>query len=191
MDWGWIPTVLTAVMSTGAAIYAARAATKAKASEAEAARLRELEQRLSERKMEIYGRIMAALGNLLIPEEARRLAPKAPKNKPSGDSLESAIFDFMNDVVIYGSDDVLQAFTRFRIASDANPPAPVIIRLVSDFMLAIRRDLDGGQSAVTGVEVIGMRINGLYDEPNTIAALTEPFEVVCAQNEWTPPWERK
>lgn len=153
--------------------------------------MRELERRLSERKMEIYGRIMAALGNLLIPEEARRLAPKAPKNKPSGDSLESAIFDFMNDVVIYGSDDVLQAFTRFRIASDANPPAPVIIRLVSDFMLAIRRDLDGGQSAVTGVELIGMRINGLYDEPKAIAALREPFEVVCAQNKWTPPWGKE
>lgn len=178
-------------MSAGAAIYAARAATKAKASEVEATRLRELEQRLSERKMEIYGRIMAALGNLLIPEEARRLAPKAPKNKPGGDSLDSAIFDFMNDVVIYGSDDVLRAFTRFRLASDANPPAPVIIRLVSDFMLAIRRDLDGGQSAVTGIEVIGMRINGLYDDPNTIAALTEPFEVVCAQNEWTPPWGKE
>ena len=191
MGWELISTILAAALSAGAAIYAAWAAAKAKASEVEAARLRELEQRLSERKMEIYGRIMAALGNLLIPEEARRLAPKAPKNKPGGDSLESAIFDFMNDVVIYGSDDVLQAFTRFRIASDANPPAPVIIRLVSDFMLAIRRDLDGGQSAVTGVEVIGMRINGLYDESNTIAALTEPFEVVCAQNEWTPPWERK
>ena len=153
--------------------------------------MRELEQRLSERKMEIYGRIMAALGNLLIPEEARRLAPKASKNKPGGDSLDSAIFDFMNDVVIYGSDDVLRAFTRFRLASDANPPAPVIIRLVSDFMLAIRRDLDGGQSAVTGIEVIGMRINGLYDDPNAIAALTEPFEVVCAQNEWTPPWGKE
>lgn len=191
MDWGWIPTFLPAVMSAGAAIYAARAATKAKASEVEATRLRELEQRLSERKMEIYGRIMAALGNLLIPEEARRLAPKASKNKPGGDSLDSAIFDFMNDVVIYGSDDVLRAFTRFRLASDANPPAPVIIRLVSDFMLAIRRDLDGGQSAVTGIEVIGMRINGLYDDPNTIAALTEPFEVVCAQNEWTPPWGKE
>ena len=190
MDWGWIPTVVAAAISAGAAIYAAWAAIKAKASEVEATRLRELEQRLSERKMEIYGRIMAALGNLLTPEEARRLAPKAPKNKPGGDSLDSAIFDFMNDVVIYGSDDVLRAFTRFRLASDANPPAPVIIRLVSDFMLAIRRDLDGGQSAVTGIEVIGMRINGLYDDPNTIAALTEPFEVVCAQNEWTPPWER-
>lgn len=191
MGWELISTILAAALSAGAAIYAAWAAAKAKASEVEATRLRELEQRLSERKMEIYGRIMAALGNLLIPEEARRLAPKAPKNKPSGDSLESAIFDFMNDVVIYGSDDVLQAFTRFRIASDANPPAPVIIRLVSDFMLAIRRDLDGGQSAVTGLEVIGMRINGLYDESNTIAALTEPFEVVCAQNEWTPPWGKE
>lgn len=157
--------------------------------------MRELEQRLSERKMEIYGRIMAALGNLLTPEEARRPpeearrpAPKAPKNKPGEDT---AIFDFMNNVVIYGSDDVLRAFTRFRLASNAEPPTPVIIRLVSDFMLAIRRDLDGGQSAVTGIEVIGMRINGLYNDPNTIAALTEPFEVVCAQNEWTPPWERK
>lgn len=191
MDWGWIPTVFAAVISALAAIYAAWEAAKAKASEVEATRLRELEQRLSERKMEIYGRIMAALGNLLTPEEARRLAPKAPKNKSGGDSLDSAIFDFMNDVVIYGSDDVLRAFTRFRLASDTNPPAPVIIRLVSDFMLAIRRDLDGGQSAVTGVELIGMRINGLYDEPKVIAALREPFEVVCTQNEWTPPWERK
>ena len=191
MGWELISTILAAALSAGAAIYAAWAAAKAKASEVEATRLRELEQRLSERKMEIYGRIMAALGNLLIPEEARRLAPKASKNKPGGDSLDSAIFDFMNDVVIYGSDDVLRAFTRFRLASDTNPPAPVIIRLVSDFMLAIRRDLDGGQSAVTGVELIGMRINGLYDEPKVIAALKEPFEVVCAQNEWTPPWERK
>lgn len=191
MGWELISTILAAALSAGAAIYAAWAAAKAKASEVEATRLRELEQRLSERKMEIYGRIMAALGNLLTPEEARRLAPKAPKNKSGGDSLESAIFDFMNDVVIYGSDDVLRAFTRFRLASDANPPAPVIIRLVSDFMLAIRRDLDGGQSAVTGIEMIGMRINGLYDEPKVIAALREPFEVVCDQNEWTPPWERK
>ena len=191
MGWELISTILAAALSAGAAIYAAWAAAKAKASEVEATRLRELEQRLSERKMEIYGRIMAALGNLLTPEEARRLAPKAPKNKSGGDSLESAIFDFMNDVVIYGSDDVLRAFKRFRLASDANPPAPVIIRLVSDFMLAIRRDLDGGQSAVTGIEMIGMRINGLYDEPKVIAALREPFEVVCDQNEWTPPWERK
>ena len=191
MGWELISTILAAALSAGAAIYAAWAAAKAKASEVEATRLRELEQRLSERKMEIYGRIMAALGNLLTPEEARRLAPKAPKNKPGGDSLESAIRDFMNDVVIYGSDDVLRAFTRFRLASDTNPPAPVIIRLVSDFMLAIRRDLDGGQSAVTGIEMIGMRINGLYDEPKVIAALREPFEVVCDQNEWTPPWERK
>ena len=129
------------------------------------------------------------LDDLLIPEEARRPKPQASKGKTSGDSLESAIFDFMNYVVVYGSDDVLRAFTRFRLASGTNPPAPITMRLVSDFMLAIRRDLNGGQSDVTGVELIGMRINDLYEDQSIHSALTEPFEVVCAQNNWTPPWE--
>lgn len=171
-----------ALLSAKAAIYASPSAMKAKASEVEATRLRELEHRLSARKMEIYERILSALGNLLIHEEARRPTSRTPKGKTSGDSLESAIFDFMNHVVVYGSDDVLRAFTRFRLASDTDPPVPVLMRLVSDFMLAIRRDLDGGQSDVTGVELVGMRINDLYKEQSVYAALTKPFEVVCAQN---------
>lgn len=63
------------------------------------------------------------------------------------------------------------------------------MRLVSDFILAIRRDLNGGQSAATGVELIGMRVNDLYNQEGLYNALTAPFENVCAKNEWVPPWE--
>lgn len=161
---------------------------KAKASEVEAVRLRELEHRLSARKMEIYERILSALGDSLAPEVARRPASRASKSKAGDEGLESAIFDFMNYVVVYGSDDVIRAFTRFRLASDAEAPIPILMRLLSDFMLAIRRDLNGSQGDINGVELIGMRISNLYEEQGVYAALTEPFEVVCAQNSWTPPW---
>ena len=55
-------------------------------------------------------------------------------------------------------------------------------------MLALRHDLDGGQSNVSGVELLGMRVNDLYEQPEFLAALTKPFDEVCAQEGWVPPW---
>lgn len=95
----------------------------------------------------------------------------------------------MNSVVAYRSDDVLRTFARFRTASTTDPSTLILMRLVSDFILAIRRDLNGGQSAATGVELIGMRVNDLYNQEGLYNALTAPFENVCAKNEWVPPWE--
>jgi len=97
----------------------------------------------------------------------------------------------MNHAAVYGPDDVLRAFARFRLASNYNPPSTITMRLVADFMLTIRRDLDGGQSTVTGVELFGMRVNDLYSQTNLVAALTDPFDQVCAREGWTPPWPQE
>ena len=183
-----IASMVTAAISAGAALYAAASAARARASEAEASRLRELEQRLSAKKIEIYERILKTLGDMLVPEEMRNSQAGRGRSPSKTDPLTTSLFEFMNRVIVYGSDEVLQAFSRFRLASGSNPPPLVTMRLVTDFMLAIRRDLDGGQTKVTGVELIGMRINDFYSEVGLVEALTEPFEAVCRRHSWSPPW---
>lgn len=192
VDWTFVlpvaTSVITAIISAGAAVYAARSAIQARASEAEASRLRELEQRVSAKKIETYENILKVFGDMLAPKEARAAAPTMKKGA-GVDPLATAILGFMNHAIIYGSDEVLRAFSRFRLASSADPPPQIVIRLVADFMLALRRDLDGGQSAATGIELIGMRINDLYAEPSLVQALTEPFDDLCDRVGWNPPWE--
>lgn len=192
VDWSavapLVASIVTAAISAGAALYAAASAARARASEAEAGRLRELEQRLSAKKVEIYEQILKTLGDMLVPEEMRNSQAVRGKSPTKADPLAASLFEFMNRVIIYGSDEVLQAFSRFRLASGSNPPPLVTMRLVSDFMLAIRRDLDGGRTKVTGVELIGMRINDFYSETGLVEALTEPFEAVCRSHSWSPPW---
>lgn len=181
----WL-VVVPAVISLGGAVYAAWSASRARASEAEAARLRELEQRLSDRKIEIYEGILTTLGDQLMPE-----AMKQAKGRKVG-AQEAALVDtfmgFMNTVIIYGSDDVLNAFSRFKRAGEANPPGVIAIRLAAEFMLAIRRDLSGGTTKLTAVDMFGMRITDFDASPELKAALSEPFESVCEKHGWTPPW---
>ena len=188
MTWSVLLPIIPALLSAGAAVYAALAASRARASELEAVRLRELEQRLSVKKMEAYEEILTALGNMLTPE-ALRPPVVARKGQQAQDPLGVAVAAFMNQAIIYCSDEVLVSFSRFRMASGHNPPAPVLMRLVADFMLAIRRDLDGGQSKVTGIELLGMRINDLFTQPTLLAALKDPFDDVCDREGWVPPWD--
>ena len=188
MDWTtWLIPLVGTLASTGATLFSAVSAARARASESESARLRELEQRLSSRKIETYEAILTAFGNMLAPEDSRP-RPQAREGQQH-DPLGIAVLEFMNHAIVYGSDEVLRAFSRFRLASSFNPPPPVLFRLTADFILAIRRDLDGDRSTVTGIEVLGIRVNDLYQQPALMRALTLPFEQVCKEEGWVAPWD--
>ncbi|KSW19265.1 hypothetical protein ATM99_16645 [Cellulomonas sp. B6] len=126
----------------------------------------------------MYEPLLQHLGNLL-----------AQKPNAEQDS-ERVITDFMNLVVVYGSDDVLQAFARFRTGSATSPSPKIIVRLAADLFAAIRRDL-AGSTAATGLELIGMRITDIYEgDGELLGALVDPFPLVCEREGWTPPWQR-
>jgi len=178
--------VIPAILSLGGAVYSAWSASRARASEAETARLRELEHRLSDRKIELYEGILKTLGDQLMPQAAKQA--KGPGAGQLENKLLDDLFGFMNKVVIYGSDDVLEAFSRFKRGGVANPPGLIALRLAADFMLAIRRDLSGGTTKLTAVDMFGMRITDFDTNPALKQALSEPFDLVCAKYGWVPPW---
>lgn len=172
-----LPVAIPAVVSIIAAIIAGRSARRAGASDREAQRLRDLEARLSVKKYETYEPFLKALGDMLTPG----------RNKVTNKAMLDSMADFMNLVVAYGSDDVIRAYARFRAASSSEPPATVTVRLIADLVVAMRRDL-GGATTLTGLEVLGMRINDLYSSQENVHALSAPFEEVCQRAGWVPPW---
>ncbi len=167
---------IPATASIGGAITAGVFARRSRVAEAEAVRLRRLEERLSSKKIEMYEPLLQHLGDLLAQK------PHTSENS------EPVITQFMNLVIAYGSDDALSAFTKFRTGSAASPPPMIVVRLTADLFAAIRRDLAGATS-VTGLELVGMRISDLYKPGGMLlGALVDPFPVVCERENWTPPW---
>ena len=167
-----------AIASIIAAIVAGRAAGRARRAETDAARLSELEERLASKKYELYEPILRGLGQMLLPGNAQNALPLVEKAMP----------DFMTFVGVWGSDKALRAFSRYRVGSNASPPPEIVLRLVSDFMLAAREDLRSGETEATGLDILGLRINDLYEHPNFVDAFTLPFDDLAKKHGWTPPW---
>jgi hypothetical protein len=165
-----------AIISVFAAIWAARSAGRARTAEHEAARLRALEERTAQKKFELYQPMLQALGDMMTPTRAEAGLASA------GDVMP----DFQTFVSVWGSDDAVRAFYRFRVGSSKSPPPMIMIRLASDFMVEARRDLAWPNTEVTGMEVMGMRLND--PTPELKDALTLDFEELAKTYDWPIPW---
>ena len=97
--------------------------------------------------------------------------------------------DFQSFVTVWGSDEVVEKFYRFRVASPANPPSLVIMRLISDFLLAVRRDIAWPGTELDGMHMIAMRINAIDKQSDIRRALTMPLDELFSWQEWTPNFE--
>ncbi|OCI32708.1 hypothetical protein [Oerskovia enterophila] len=184
-----ILALIPALFALGSAIIAAIFAYKAKSRENEAARIRQLEERLSAKKTAMYEPVLQALGNMLTPDAAKANLRGDSKVRAEL-SAEEAIPRFMIDSITYASDEVLVAFARFRLASAAvpTPPAQITMRLVADFMIAIRKDIVGPASKATGIELMGVRINDLFSSKENVDALTLSLEELSQEHDWRAPW---
>lgn len=172
---------IPALVSIFSAVWATRSARKAQAAEHEAARLRALEERVAERKYELYQPFLKSLGDTLTPSR-KKVAVKGQ---------EDAMADFQAFVTVWGSDEVAEKFYRFRVASAANPPPLVIMRLMSDFLLAVRRDIAWPSTELDGMHMIAMRINDIDKQPDMRRALTMPLDELFAWQKWTPNFEAR
>jgi len=171
-----VTIVLPATVSVFAAVWAARSAGRARTAEHEATRLRALEERVAQKKFELYQPMLESLGDMMTPGRSEAALERAGEVMPN----------FQTFISVWGSDEAVKAFYRFRVASSTNPPAMIMIRLVSDFMVEARRDLAWPATQLTGVEVMGMRINESSSELED--ALTLEFDALALKYEWQAPW---
>lgn len=178
----WLQIValaVPAVVSIFSAVWATRSARKAQAAEHEAARLRALEERVAERKYELYQPFVQTLTDLLTPS----------RKKEAEKRMEDTMADFQGFVTLWASDEVNEMFYRYRVAASTSPPSLVIMRLLSDFLLAVRRDVAWPNTKIDGMHVIAMRINDLGRNSNIGRALTMPLDELFTWQEWEPNFE--
>lgn len=171
--------VASLLVTVALAVSAGRSARRAQSAEHEAARLRALEERVAERKYDLYQPFLKSLGDTLTPSRKEQ----AVKGQ------EDAMADFQSFVTVWGSDEVVEKFYRFRVASAANPPSLVFMRLMSDFLLAVRRDIAWPSTELDGMHMIAMRINDIDEQPDMQRALTMPLAELFIWKKWTPNFE--
>lgn len=148
--------------------------------EREGARLQFLEQRLSERKNEVYQEQIDLLGRMLGPEEQR---------VGLDDTDTSQKFQaFSAWIGIVGSDEAVRAWSNLMQSTFHDAPPVVMLRLYADFQLAARRDLGDPDTTLTAVELMAVRIKDLYDDATFFTAMSLPLPEVCALNDWEIPW---
>ncbi|MFB7243046.1 hypothetical protein ACFCYX_11315 [Streptomyces populi] len=169
--------VIPALAAIVAAVIAARAAKKAKQAELSAQHLRDLENRISEKKYDVYKPMINLIRDMLD----RRLIDE--------EDSRSRISDFSTWVIIYGSDEAVQAFHNFMQAVYHDPPAKVLMKLYADFVMAARRDMGYAETSVEPAHFLGMRISDLYDN-SLLRNVNAPLDTICEEAGWQPPWIR-
>jgi hypothetical protein len=179
----WITILVAGIAAAAAitaAIVAALSARSTKRLELQAQRARELESRISERKIDIYKPMIEMLG--------KAISPSALINPPQPEDNSEKIGKFSTWIAIYGSDDTIKIYHNFMQAAFHKAPILVISRLFAEFIIAARRDIGYPETTVTALHLMGMRINDLYSENEYRLAMSLPFEELCRRENWDPPW---
>lgn len=182
-DWIVLAVGLVASLaSIAGAVLAANSARNARVTEKETARLQLLEQRLAQRKNEVYQEQIDLLGRMLGPVDQRTGLDDA--------ETMQKVQAFSAWIGIVGSDEAVRAWSHLMQSTFHDAPPVVLLRLYAEFQLAARRDLGDPDTSLTAIELMAVRIKDLYDDPAYYAAMAAPFSEVCAANAWTIPWEQ-
>jgi hypothetical protein len=179
----WIAIAAAIIATLGTIVASAVAALSAKSNkraELQAQRISELENRISERKYEIYKPIIEMLGDVL--NNNRQTAPLG------SEEIVKRLHEFFVWVSIYGSDDSVIAYRNFQQAASNGVPPQIVTRLYADLVLAARRDIARSDTQIGPTEIIGMKVNDLYSSPEYYNVVALPFDELCKRYGWTPPW---
>lgn len=175
----WVIVIAPSIAAILSAILAGWFATRARSSEAEAARLRELEDRISAKKYDTYKPMIELLRDVFQADKIKDLGQ---------DKIVDRLSDFAIWIAIYGSDDAVRTYQHFMQTIYHEPPPHVAVRLWAEFVLAARRDLGHDETKTTAVDVLAIRLNDLYENSDAYAAATLPMAELVTRHDWTPPW---
>jgi hypothetical protein len=182
----WL-TILIALVPLAVALYtgtrAGRAERAAQRAESERERLRVLEQRVADKKREVYEPFLDMLRKLLDPRTRSEVEAELPET----------LGKFGAWVAVVGSDEAVTAFSRFMQSVYAKPiaPTPVLMRLYADLQLAARRDLGDEETKVSRLDLLGIRISDLHTgDPTLYRAMVLSFDDLCKEQDWAAPWKQ-
>jgi hypothetical protein len=179
----WIAIVVAVIAVLGSIIAAIVAASSTKASkqfEIQAQRVIELENRISERKYQVYKPMLEMFGDALSPSSSQM--------KLSSEEIQKRLNEFFLWFSVYGSDDGVIAYHRVTQAAFNSAPSFVTSRLYVEFFLAARRDIGQSDTQIGPAEIIGMKVNNLYANTDYYRTMTDPLDEVYRRYNWTPPW---
>jgi hypothetical protein len=174
-----IALVVPAAVAIFSAVWATRSAKRAQQAEHESARLRALEDRVAEKKYALYQPFLQTLSDILTP--SRKDAAMA--------GMEDVIVDFSAFVTVWGSDEVVENFYRWRVSANSSPPPMVTMRLMADLLIAVRKDIAWPDTRAPMLHMIGHRINDITDHPEMVEALTLPWDKFLQTQDWQPPFD--
>jgi hypothetical protein len=180
-----IVAVIAAVASVIAAVIAARSARSSKRIEIQAQRIRDLESRISERKYNVYEPFLEMIGNFFDQTEKGRAAIADPTA-----NVERFV-GFAKQITTYGSDEVVEAYHKFVLATSNNPPVNIMTRLMADFLLAVRKDLSYPDTQISGTTLIAtsFRVGDFYSQGRDFQKImTLPLTEACKLANWPEPW---
>jgi hypothetical protein len=172
-------------VSTGAwvaiasAVVAGLFALQAKWSELRAQSRMEAERRIATSRGETFEPLIERIGDLYDKIGSDGKVTQAWMET----ELRPTFFRFLRWVQIYGSEAVW-ASHRLMQAMFHNVPPNVLTRLMGDLVVAARRDLTHPDSKVNALDIMGLRINDVYEHPWAAA----PLEQVYRMEGWSPPW---
>ncbi|SRR6266404_350794 len=117
----------TVLASVGAVVYSQRRTRESEIAEAQ-----------RPQKIEVYKNFMQFVVNVMrrsMGETAGDASLSLPQSE-----LEDFFFSFTRDIILWGSPNVISAYTRFRMLPQAEPPANTVIH-VDHIFREIRKDL--------------------------------------------------
>jgi hypothetical protein len=179
----WIAIVVAVIAMVGTIVAATVAAISTKASkrsELQAQRINELENRISERKYEIYKPILEMFGDVLDTSPSKKSLDSA--------EIQKRLHEFFVWVSIYGSDGAVTAYHKFLQAAYNGVPPEVSTRLYAELILAARRDIGQSDTQIGPADIVGIKVSDLYTNIDYYRTMTQPFDELCQRYSWTPPW---
>lgn len=176
---GFISVVANIIL----ALWSARSARRSQLSQSEAQRILAIEDRTAEKKRETYMPFLQGLGDMLSQNKD---TTEKERNELSSRN-EKMMRDFQTSVIVWGSDEVVETFARYRILASHNPPSVIAIRLVVDLEIAMRKDLAWPSTEVDPALIIGMRLNDLDKHPEIMEYMRITLDELYEKCEWEPP----
>lgn len=145
-------------------------------------RIVELEKRLATSRLDAYKPLMEAIAKYFTKDKL-----PAQVERRRNEQLLEALQDAALWIPVYGSDDTVKVFQRMMQVAFSGAPPPIMMRVYGEFMLSIRRDLGDAGTAVTLVDLLGIRINDIYSG-GLAADLRLSDAEYYRKHDWTPPW---
>jgi hypothetical protein len=168
-----VVAVIAAVASVIAAVIAGMFALASRRFEARLQRTDQARDRISEQKRTMCEPIVDMLDRMFTSNDL-----------PTDEELRhKRRFDTW--VNVYGSDGIVQAYSRLMQGLPLGPPADIQFRLYADFLIEVRKDIGDPGTTVDRMQILGPRSANLSDR----RSLTDPdLDAVCKRLNWAPPW---